>query len=86
MPNYPGDAFVVSLQEEVGKTYAEAGQALDLANVVWAGRALFDIGAGMSPEASRVKHLGELRRVLGLPSIVAPVPPILRAWVISQKS
>ena len=58
-------------ENEVGTIYAEVGRVYpdhaDRASLRWHGRTAYDIGAGLEPEASKAKHLRELRQELGLP-------------------
>lgn len=62
----------VAFQQDVDAAYREAGQALDLDNVVWSCRMTYD-ATTIGYSASRAKHLAELRAALGL---VQPLPPV----------
>jgi len=55
----------IDFEQDVMAAYLEAGQPLDLANVVWAARMTYD-AVTMGYPASRAKHLNELRVQLGL--------------------
>jgi hypothetical protein len=56
---------VLAFQQDVQAAYDQAGQALDLANVVWASRMTYD-AVTLGYPASRAKHLAELYAALGL--------------------
>lgn len=75
---YPGDAWFIGFQREVRALYEQQGQTLDVENVVWASRAAYDIGAGLSREASMAKHLAELRLALGLVLSGGSLPTLRR--------
>lgn len=63
------EAQVVAFQtDDVQAQYAEAGQALDLSNVVWCARMEHDAATGLGYSSSRKKHRAELRAALGLPA------------------
>lgn len=67
MTLFPYDESQVTLfQKDVQAAYAEAGQSIDLANVVWAARMQYDaVTAGYT--SARSKQLKDLRRALSLP-------------------
>ena len=74
----PADAYNeqqgLSFQEnEVARAYQDAGQPLDVANVVWSNRMTSDAVTSIGYAASRIKHEAELRRALGLQLSEAPV-------------
>ena len=74
---YPGDQWCETFQRaDINPRYVAAGHAvpLDPWSAVWVGRTLWDIGAGLSPAASRSKHLAELDAALGItpPPYVPP--------------
>ena len=64
--NQYNEQLVLVFQQLVMDTYREAGQALDLSNVVWSARMQYDAATTMSYSASTNKHLAELRKELGL--------------------
>ena len=71
MDKYPYDEQqALAFQQDVQATFAEAGQALDLSNIAWVCRTVFD-AVTMGYPASRAKHLAELRVALGL---IPPAP------------
>ena len=73
----PGE-FWVTYTRQVAALYERAGQPFPDAGgeaFRWFSRPAYDIGAGMEPEAARVKHLRGLEEGLGL---VPPAPPIQR--------
>jgi len=59
------EAQIVAFQQDVIAAYAEAGRQTDLNNVVWSARCTWD-ARDIGWEASRIKHLAELRAELGL--------------------
>ncbi len=63
---------VVAFQQDVMASYAEAGQPIDLNNVVWAARMTYD-AVFMGYPAARTKQLASLRQQLGLTP--NPLPP-----------
>src|SRR3990167_3948993 len=70
----PGE-FWVTYTRQVAALYERAGQPFPDAGgeaFRWFSRPAYDIGAGMEPEAARVKHLRGLEEGLGL---VPPPPP-----------
>lgn len=70
VPPYAGDAFFT---EKVGAPlhadYSAAGQLLNAGSATWFARTIYDIFAGMTPEASVTKHRNEWRGALGLPPL-----------------
>lgn len=66
------ESWVYESQKLVEDTYAEAGQQLNLNNVVWSARMVYDVARGLLPEISRWKHLNELRAVLNLSLLPLP--------------
>jgi hypothetical protein len=56
---------VIAFQQIVMATYKEANQPLDLSNVVWAARMIYD-AVTVGYLVSQNKHLAELRAALGL--------------------
>lgn len=61
----------LAFQQDVQRQYAQAGQALDLSNVVWSNRMTYD-AVSMGYAAARTKHLHALWVALGS---VKPEPP-----------
>jgi hypothetical protein len=76
---YPDEnTWWAELEREQAALYAQAGQSLNWAAFRWSARTAYDIGAGMDPEASKQKHLAELRAALGLPPIAPQAPRTYR--------
>ncbi len=63
---YPGDDWSSGLMQAINATYDEAHAPHDDGRYIWQSRTLYDIGAGLEKEASKKKHLAELRQALGL--------------------
>ena len=80
MPNYPDEnSWWNGFTQEVNALYIEADKPPDDGRFKWFSRTGYDIGAGLEAEASKAKHMAELRSALGLPPPPAPVPsPVLR--------
>lgn len=71
---YPDEStWWAQFEDEVAGLYADASQTINWAAFRWSARTAYDIGVGMDPEASKQKHLAELRLALGLPP--EPTPP-----------
>lgn len=69
MNPYPSEPeyWLTEFKDKITKTYEEAGQPLDDDYPVWFARTAYEIGTGLTKEASAEKHLKELREALGLP-------------------
>lgn len=79
------EQWVIENQQLIQATYAEAGHELDLNNVVWSARMVYDATARpITYEDARQRHLQELRRQLGLGTPI-PEPGVLPRLRIAGK-
>lgn len=62
------EPWVLDRAKEARDLYREAGREPDDLYPIWTARTAYDIGAGLTKEASWKKHRAELRAALGLPA------------------
>ncbi len=77
---YPDEqTWWVEFEKQVAALYAQAGQGINWEAFRWSSRTAYDIAAGLSPDQSAAKHLGELKVELGL--VEPPNPDMLELVV-----